>query len=103
MNKPVRHAPSYFEHFGGLTAQGPVIFGPHLDMPPNDVDGLVDPFRMARRFAHTIARETGEPFVWGWHEHDGVLRPAVCAAELAGRRILIDGSTASRADCPKAG
>ncbi len=92
MNRSIRHAPSYFEHFGGLTARGPVIVGPHLDMPPGN-DGLIDPFRMARRFAHVIARDTGEPFAWGWYDDGGALRPAVCAAESAAQYLRIEGST----------
>ncbi len=87
-----RPAPSYFEHFDKLSATGPVIYGPHLGMPP-DNDGLIDPFKMARRFAHVMAQDTGEPFSWGWYAYQGSLRPAVCAAESAPRYLRIEGTT----------
>jgi hypothetical protein len=87
-------SPSYFEHAAKLRAHGGVIFGPHLDLDPEDRLGLVDPFRMARRFAHTMALETGEPFAWGWyhHGHEG-LRPAVCAVEQLRGAFLMNGRT----------
>lgn len=76
------NAPSYGAFYERATAKhGPVIRGAHLDINPDDPHALDDPFRMARRFAFLLARETGQPFAWGWFEGDPCgLRPGVCAA-----------------------
>ncbi len=92
--QPVRiDAPSYDEHAGKLNAQGAVIFGPHLDVNPEDPASLRDPFRMARRFAHSMALEMGEPYAWGWYHHADGLRPAVCSAEQLRHGFHMDGRT----------
>lgn len=85
-------APSYFEYAGRLHADGVVIYGPHLD-----VQDIEDPFQMARRFAHAMACEMGEPFAWGWYETAEGARPAVCAQELLPRRgFFTDGTTGAK-------
>lgn len=79
-------APSYYDHVGKLKADGAVIFGPHLD-----VQDINDPFNMARRFAHAMAQEMGEPFAWGWYDTPEGARPAVCAVEYIPRGFFTDG------------
>jgi hypothetical protein len=68
-----------------------VIYGPHFDIDPEDPGSLRDPFRMARRFAHAIAKETGEPFAWGWYATPEGVRPAVCAVEYIPLGFFTDG------------
>lgn len=86
-------APSYFEHAGRLHADRAVIYGPHLDMDPTDPSALRDPFKVARPFAHAMARETGEPFAWGWYGSPEGLRPAVCAVEQLPVTMRLVGRT----------
>jgi hypothetical protein len=90
-------APSYYEHANKLTADGVVIFGPHLDVDYDNPEALRDPLNMARRFAHAMAMELGEPYTWGWYAHPECLRPGVCASEhaAAARGYRQEGSTAT--------
>lgn len=89
-------APSYYDHAATLQADRCVIYGPHFD-----VQDLADPFKVARRFAHAIAQETGEPFAWGWYDHPAGLRPAVCALESAPLFMRVEGATSDRQACAK--
>lgn len=91
---PTRYdAPSYYEHAARLKADGDVVYGPHLDVDPDSIESLRDPFNMARRFAHAMAQEMGEPFAWGWYEHPEGARPGVCAADVAGKYLRVNGRT----------
>lgn len=89
------NAPSYAEfHARATAAHGPVIRGAHLDVDPESIEAIRDPFGMARRFAHALALETRQPFAWGWFA-DPVhgLRPGVCAADIAAQHLYVNGRT----------
>jgi hypothetical protein len=88
-------APCYYQHIGKLSAEGAVIYGPHLDMG-DTLEALRDPLGMARKFAHAMAQEMGEPFAWGWYDHPEGLRPAVCALEMVPRGFFTDGQTGAK-------
>ncbi len=92
-----RSAPSYFEHAARLKADNAVIYGPHLDVDARTPEGLRDPFKVARPFAHAMAQDTAEPFAWGWYDHPDGLRPAVCAVERVPLRMQVSGRTDSPA------
>lgn len=94
MGRPL--APSYYEHAARSPRSRHVIYGPHFDIDPEDPGSLWDPFRMARRFAHAIARETGEPFAWGWYVTPEGVRPAVCAVEYIPLGFFTDGVTGAK-------
>jgi hypothetical protein len=85
---------SYYEHVGKLNADGAVIFGPHLDPDPDKPERLADVFAPARKFAHAMAQEMGEPFAWGWFQTPEGARPAVCAVELVPKwTFTVNGRT----------
>lgn len=89
------NAASYGDFYAKASAKhGPVVRGAHLDVDPENPEALRDPFRMARRFAHALALDTGQPFAWGWFEDPQQgLRPGVCPAECALQHLRVDGRT----------
>jgi hypothetical protein len=92
------NAPTYGDFYARASAKhGPVIRGAHLDVDPDNPEALRDPFRMARRFAHLLASETGQPFAWGWFEGDACgMRPGVWPAEMSPAGARMDGRTDQR-------
>ncbi len=88
-----RPSVSYYEHAARLHVSGAVIYGPHFDVNPDNIEALRDPFNVARRFAFAMAGDMGEPFAWGWFEHPEGARPAVCAADTAPLFLRINGRT----------
>lgn len=87
--------PTYGEFYARAAARhGPVIRGAHLDINPFDDGMLRDPFKMARRFAHLLARETGQPFAWGWFDDpQWGMRPGCWPAEMTPPATFQDGRT----------